>query len=167
MKWFVIRVVSGKEKKMKETIENKLNENNMSHIISNLLIPSHKDIQLRRGKKVNVEKNFFPGYIFVECESINDVEANIKHINGITSILKQPLSQIEIDRILGRESKKDAIENLSLNQTVKIIDGPFSSFVGTIKELENNKQKAKVGILIFGRETILDLTFDQIVKELE
>jgi transcriptional antiterminator NusG len=167
MKWYVIRVVSGKEKKMKETIENKLKENNMLHIISNLLVPSHKDIQLRRGKKVNVEKNFFPGYIFVECESINEVEANIKHINGITSILKQPLAQTEIDRILGRENKKDVEENLYLNQTVKIIDGPFSSFVGTIKELEKNKQKAKVGILIFGRETILDLTFDQIVKDVE
>lgn len=165
MKWFVIKVVSGKEKKMKEAIENLLRENKAEHIVSTLLVPSEKNIQLRRGKKVNVEKNFFPGYIFIECESISEVEANIKHINGITAILKQPLTLTEIERILGRENKKEIEENLCVNQSVKIIDGPFSTFIGTIKELDANKQKAKVCILIFGRETVLDLTVSQIVKE--
>ena len=165
MKWYVIRVASGKEKKTKEAIENELKKNKNESLISNLLIPTEKTIQIRRGKKVNVEKNFFPGYIFVETESINEVEANIKYINGVASVLKQPLSDKEIERIQGRSNKKDEDVSLVLNEKVKIIDGPFNTFVGTIIELDNSKQKVKVNILIFGRETLLDLTFSQIIKD--
>lgn len=165
MKWYVIKVVTGKEKKMKETIENELKEKNNENIISTLLVPTQKTIQLRKGKKIQVEKNFFPGYIFVECETINEVESNIKHINGVASVLKQPLTQLEIDRILGNDSKKEIDEKLHLKERVKIIDGPFSSFVGVITELESTKQKAKVSVSIFGRETLIDLNFSQVVKE--
>ena len=121
--------------------------------------------QLRRGKKISVEKQSFPGYIFVECESISDVEANVKHINGVTSILKQPLTSKEIEGILGRTEKKEVEETLHLNDKIKIIDGPFNSFVGSINKLDLEKQKVKVSVLIFGRETMLDLTVSQIVKQ--
>lgn len=164
MEWFVIKVVSGKEKKMKEVIENQLKKNNTENVISTLLIPSQKAIQLRRGKKVNIDKIFFPGYIFVECTSINEVEANIKHINGITSVLKKSLTKDEINRILLKEEKKYDEDTLCVNQKVKIIDGPFDTFVGTIKNLDVNKQKAKVSVNIFDRETVLDLKLSQIVK---
>lgn len=164
MEWFVIKVVSGKEKKMKEVIENQLKKNNTENVISTLLIPSQKTIQLRRGKKVNIDKIFFPGYIFVECNSISEVEANIKHINGITSVLKKALTQDEIDRILIKEEKKHTEDILCVNQKIKIIDGPFNTFIGTIKYLDTNKQKVKVSVNIFDRETILDLKIQQIVK---
>ena len=107
----------------------------------------------------------FPGYIFVECEAINDVEANIKHVNGVTSVLKQPLTAFEIERLLGKEDKKEVEETLHVNQKIRIIDGPFNTFVGSIKEADAKKQKAKVEVLIFGRPTMLDLTFSQIVAE--
>jgi len=165
MKWYVIKVMNGKEKKMKEAIEIKLKETNMESIISQMLVPSQKAIQLRRGKKISVEKQSFPGYIFVECESISDVEANVKHINGVTSILKQPLTSKEIEGILGRTEKKEVEETLHLNDKIKIIDGPFNSFVGSINKLDLEKQKVKVSVLIFGRETMLDLTVSQIVKQ--
>jgi transcription termination/antitermination protein NusG len=164
MKWYVIKVVTGKEKKMKQMIETELKLNNSQHVVSQLLIPSQKSIQIRNGKKVNVDKNFFPGYILVECESINDVESNLKHVTGVSSILKQPLSQSEIDRILGRENKKEA-NSFYVGQKVKITDGPFSSFIGDIQELDLDKQKVKLSVLIFGREVLLDLTFLQIEKE--
>ena len=167
MKWYVIKVMNGKEKKMKEAIEIKLKENNTENVICQMLVPSQKAVQLRRGKKIAVEKQSFPGYIFVECESINDVEANVKHINGVTSILKQPLTSKEIENILGRKEKKEVEEKLHLNDKVKIIEGPFSSFVGTIDKLDLEKQKVKVSVLIFGRETMLDLTVSQIVKQEE
>lgn len=167
MKWYVIKVMNGKEKKMKDAIEIKLKENNIENIISQMLVPSQKSVQLRRGKKISVEKQSFPGYIFVECESINDVEANIKHINGVTSILKQPLSSKEIEGIQGKTNKKDVEETLHLTDKIKIIDGPFNSFVGTIDKLDLEKQKVKVCVLIFGRETMLDLTVSQIVKHEE
>ena len=165
MKWYVIKVMNSKEKKIKEIIEVKLKENNTESVISQLLIPSQKSVQLRRGKKVSVEKQSFPGYIFVECESISDVEANVKHINGVTSILKQPLTSAEIENILGKTNKKEAEETLHLNDKIKIIDGPFTSFVGTIDKLDLEKQKVKVCVLIFGRETMIDLTVSQIVKQ--
>ncbi len=165
MKWYTVKVVSGKEKKIKESIESELKKNNTESVISNLLISSHKSIQLRKGKKISVEKNAFPGYMFVECDSISDVEANIKHINGVTSVLKQPLSSAEIERLLGKADKKEVDETLHVNQKVRIIDGPFNTFVGTIKDVDNKKQKVKVIVLIFGRETILDLSFSQISEE--
>jgi transcriptional antiterminator NusG len=165
MKWFVIRVVSGKEKKVKELIETQLRITNKNNVLSNLLIPTQKSVEVRRGKKVNVDKNFFPGYIFVECESIDEVEANIKHVNGVASILKQPMTAKETERFLIKDEKPSTEEILYLNQRVKIIDGPFTSFAGTIMELEPNKQKVKVSISIFERETMLDLSFSQVSRE--
>lgn len=164
MKWYTVKVMSGKEKKIKEDIENELKKNNTESVISNILISSQKTIQLRKGKKINVEKNSFPGYIFLECESISDVESNIKHVNGVTSVLKQPLTSFEIERILGKPENKDTEETLRLNDRIRIIDGPFNTFVGSIKELDTKKQKVKVVVLIFGRETLLDLNFSQILK---
>jgi transcription termination/antitermination protein NusG len=164
MNWYVIRVASGKEKKIKEIIENQLVKTNNQDLISTLLIPTEKAIQMRRGKKICVEKNFFPGYLFVECNSISDVEKNVKHIIGISSVLKSPLGQEEIDRILLRENKKEIEDSLMVNQKVKIIDGPFTSCIGTIKTLDINKLKVKVSVVIFERETLLDLKVDQITK---
>ena len=162
MKWYVIRVVSGKERKIKESIQKELKIKNNENVISNLLIPTQKTIQIRKGKKINIEKNFFPGYIFVECESIDEVESNVKQINGVVSVLKQPVSQIEIDNILGKQ--EDNNETFIKGEKVKIIDGPFDSFIGDIEDIDYNKQKVKVKVLIFNRETSLDLTFLQIEK---
>ena len=161
MKWYVIKVVTGKEKKMKDIIEKELKHTNSENIINQLLIPTQKTPQIRKGKKINIDKSFFPGYIFVECESINDVESRLKHVSGVSQILKQPLQQSEIDRILGRENQKTD-DIFYIGQKIKITDGPFSSFVGDIKEVDQNKQKTKIGILVFGREVLLDLTFLQI-----
>ena len=166
MKWYVIKVVTGKEKKMKETIESELRHNGLDKFISRLLIPSQKVVQIRNGKKYNIEKNFFPGYILVECGSIKDIEGGLKHIQGVSSILKDALKQSEVDRILGKENEvQDTSNNFYLNQHVKIVDGPFASFLGSIKELNEDKKKVKLAVLIFGRETFLDLSFQQIEKE--
>lgn len=165
MKWYVIKVASGKEKKIKEAIEHELKRNSAEKIISNLLIPYSKEIQIRKGKKINVEKNSFPGYIFVECESINEVESYVKHISGVASVLKQPISAFEINRILDKENKKENPDILYINQKVKIIDGPFNTFSGTIKTLDIDKQKSKVSVSVFGREVMLDLSFSQFMKE--
>jgi transcription termination/antitermination protein NusG len=164
--WYVIKVVTGKEKKMKETIENEFKHNGLDKFVSRLLIPSQKVVQIRNGKKYNIDKNFFPGYILVECENIKDIEGGLKHINGVSSILSDALKQSEVDRILGKENEvQDTSNNFYLNQQVKIIDGPFASFIGTIQELNEEKKKVKIAVLIFGRETMLDLTLQQIERE--
>jgi len=164
MKWFVIRVVTGKEKKVKELIEFELNDRNLT---ANLLIPMEKSIKIKNGKKVNVEKTFMPGYIFIECDSISELEFIIKRINGVASVLKQPLSQREIERFLIKKDKSEedtSDEMFYLEQKVKIIDGPFNTFIGTIKKVDNKTQKVKVSISIFGTETNIDLKFQQIVS---
>ena len=151
---------------MKETIENEFKHNGLDKYVSQFLVPSQKIVQIRNGKKFNIDKNFFPGYILVECENIKDIEGGLKHINGVSSVLSDPLKQSEIDRILGRQDTKDD-NSLHLNQQVKIVEGPFASFVGSIKEINDDKKKVKLVVLIFGRETELDLTFQQIEIEKE
>jgi transcriptional antiterminator NusG len=166
MKWYVIRTAAGKEKKMKEAIENELKLLNVDSMISNLLIPTQKNIQIRKGKKVHNEKTLFPGYLFVECDKINDLESLIKHIKGISSILKQPLTQTEVDRMLGKDKENSNIDyELKVNQKVQIIDGPFKTFNGLIKELDKEKQKAKISVSIFETEVNIDLDFSQILQK--
>lgn len=165
MKWYVIQVVSGKENKMRETIEFEFKRNGLDRFISRMLIPSEKAVQVRNGKKYNIDKKFFPGYIFVECENINDIEPGLKHIKGVSHILKQSLSQREVDNIIEKEEKKNTPDIFSVGQEVKITDGPFVSFLGKIDELDKEKEKVKVVVLMFGREVPLDLTFTQIEKK--
>ena len=168
MKWYVVRVANGKEKKTKEAIEFELKRNSIERLISNMLIPHKKVEQLRKGKIVGVEQLTFPGYIFVECESIDDVEGAIKYVGGVYSILKNPLRQSEIDRL--QEKKPDEViitDKFYIKEIVKIIDGPFNSFIGTIVSLDNNKQKAKLSVYVFGREVILDLSFLQFIRNVE
>ena len=169
MKWYVIKVSNNKEKKLKETIEIELKRNNNDDIISNLLVPSKKIEQKRNGKKINVEKVTFPGYIFVECENIKQLEGYIKNISGINSILKTPLSDSEVDRLLDRIKINDTIiitDNFTISEKVKITEGPFKNFIGTIISIDDTKKRAKLVVNIFERETPLELTFDQISKDL-
>ncbi len=165
MKWYVIQVVSGKENKMRDTIMFEFKRNGLDKFVSRMLIPSEKAVQTRNGKKYNIDKKFFPGYIFVECENISDIESGLKHIKGVSHILKQPLSQKEVDNIIEKDEKKNIPDIFSLGQEVTIVDGPFVSFLGTINDIDNTKEKVKVVVLMFGREIPLDLTFTQIEKK--
>jgi transcriptional antiterminator NusG len=168
MKWYVVRVANGKEKKIKDAIEFELKQNSVECLISNMIIPHKKVEQLRKGKIIGVDQLTFPGYIFVECESIDNVEGAIKHINGVYSILKNPLSKREVDRL--QENKQDVVivtDKYYVNEIIKIIDGPFSTFIGTIVSLDNNKQKARLSVYVFGREVMLDLNFSQFIRNVE
>ena len=168
MKWYVIRVANGKEKKTKEAIEFELKQNSFEGLISDMLIPHKKTEQLRKGKRVNVEQLTFPGYIFVECNSIDDVEGAIKHVSGVYSILKNPLSQREIDRLREKKVVEEIIiDKFYINERIKIIDGPFNTFIGTIKSLDNTKQKSKISVSVFGREVIMDLNYSQFIRDAE
>jgi transcriptional antiterminator NusG len=162
MNWYVIRVATGKEKKVKDLIEFELNDKNVS---VNLKIPMENKIVIRKGKKVNTEKSFFPGYIFVECNSISEVEGIIKNIKGVSSILKQPLTEREINRFLIKKEKEENNDDVFYeNQKVKIIDGPFSTMIGTVQSVDNKSKTAKVNIILFDRENIVELSFSQIAS---
>lgn len=175
-KWFVVRVLSGKERKIKEYIENEVSRSGWMEIISHVMVPMEKVYKIKNGKKVVQERNFFPGYILLEVDDqkVNgDILQAIKNVSGVINFLggvkPQALRKNEVNRILGRvdemsETGAKIEEPFLLGETVKIIDGPFNDFLGTIEEVNEEKKKLKVTVKIFGRKTPVDLNFVQVEK---
>ena len=175
-KWYVIRAMGGKEKKVKEYIENEISRLNLQEYISQVLIPSEKVYQIVGGKKISKERNFFPGYILIQGTIEGEIIHIIKNINGVIGFLGTkdgepiPLRTNEVNRILGKvDEKAEGEEELKfpfyVGETVKVIDGPFNSFSGVIEDVNNEKKKLKVIVKIFGRKTPLELSFLQVEKE--
>jgi transcription termination/antitermination protein NusG len=176
-KWYVLRSISGKEKKVKEYLESEINRLNLQEQITQVLIPSEKVYQIRNGKKISKEKNFFPGYILVEAILVGEIPHILKNIPNVIDFLTShkggepiPLRQNEVNRILGKvDEMADNGESLNtpffVGENVKVIDGPFSSFTGVIEEVNTEKKKLKVMVKIFGRKTPLELGFLQVEKE--
>ena len=187
-KWYSLKTVSGQEKKLKNYIESELERENLSHFVNQILIPLEKVVQLRRGKKVTVEKNFFPGYIFVEAYIQDEKEGRlvinaygkevITTIVAITGVAKflanndepKPLRDSEVNRFLGKvDELNDAPENVEVpfmvGESVKVIDGPFNGFIGAIEGINEERKKLKVIVKIFGRKTPLELNYIQVEKE--
>ena len=178
-KWYVLRAISGKEKKVKEYIEAEINRRHLQDYISQVLIPTEKVYQIRAGKKISKEKNFFPGYILVEAALVGEVPHILTSVPNVLGFLgetagrnaePQPLRESEVNRILGKvdelaSSEEEINVPFFVGETVKVIDGPFNSFTGVIEEVNEEKKKLKVMVKIFGRKTPLELSFMQVEKE--
>ncbi len=168
MNWYVIRVITSKEKKIMELLKKELEICNFVDKVSKLLIPSKKVIQMRKGKKYTINKNDFPGYILIETEHVSELESTIKGVNGVIDFLgyknPEPLKQREIDRIIGRQKDNIIEDTYFIGEIINIIDGAFNSFVGEITFVDNKKKIVKVGVKIFGREVPVNLTYLQINK---
>ncbi|MCO5231262.1 MAG: transcription termination/antitermination protein NusG [Chitinophagales bacterium] len=176
-KWYVLRVVSGKEKKLRDQIELEVERSKWSDTISQILVPTEKIYKLKNGKKVISEKNLFPGYILVEAtnKKLNgDIISTINSINGVIHFLGKenplPLPKSEVNRILGKvddmaETGSSASEPFLVGEIVKIIDGPFNDFMGSIEEVLEDKKKLRVTVKIFGRSTPVELNFIQVEKQ--
>jgi len=174
-KWYVLRAVSGKEKKVKEYIDSEIIRNNLQDYISQVLIPTEKVYQIRNGKKISKERNYFPGYIMIEAFMIGEIPHILKNIPSVIGFLGDkgqpiPLRISEVNRILGKVdelSESDAELNIPfiVGEAVKVIDGPFNSFTGTIEEINEEKKKLIVMVKIFGRKTPLELNYMQVEKE--
>lgn len=176
LKWYVVRAISGKEKKVREYIESEIKAANLEDFVKQVLIPTEKVYQIRNGKKISKERSFFPGYILLEASLVGEVPHVIKGINGVIGFLgdKQnnpvPLRPAEVNRILGKvdelaESEEEMNIPYVVGETVKVIDGPFNSFSGIIEDIDEAKKKLKVMVKIFGRKTPLELNFMQVEKE--
>jgi len=174
MKWYVVRTVSGKEKKVKELIENEIGKTELAQYVSQVLIPTEKIYHVKNGKKTSKERNFFPGYVLIEAVLVGEVPHTIKNITNVIGFLggdnPTPLRQNEVNRILGKVDELAASEELLnepfvVGERVKVIDGPFNNFVGVIEEVMDEKKKLKVIVKIFGRKTPLELSFMQVEKE--
>ena len=175
-KWYVLRAIGGKEKKVKEYLENEIVRLKLQDYITQVLIPTEKVYQIRAGKKVSKERNFFPGYIIVEAALVGEVPHVLRNIPNVLGFLgtqagePTPIRKAEINRILGKVDELAASEEelnipFVVGETVKVIDGPFNSFAGVIEEVMEEKRKLKVMVKIFGRKTPLELSFMQVEKE--
>jgi transcription termination/antitermination protein NusG len=174
-KWYVVKAISGKEKKVKELIESEINYQNLQDYISQVLIPTEKVYQVRKGKKVSKERNFFPGYVLIEALLVGEIAHIIKNIPGVLGFLGSkgepiPMRYSEVNRILGKvdelsEKGEEISEPFIIGESVRVIDGPFNSFSGIIEEINEEKKKLKVMVKIFGRKTPLELAFIQVEKE--
>jgi transcriptional antiterminator NusG len=176
-KWYVLRAIGGKEKKVKEYIDNEIAHGDLQDFVSQVLIPTEKVYQIRNGKKISKERNFFPGYILVEAALVGEVAHTLRNMPNVIGFLGDtkggdpvPMRQNEINRILGKVDEL-AVTDEELNipyivgETVKVIDGPFNGFNGTIEEINEEKKKLQVMVKIFGRKTPLELSFMQVEKE--
>lgn len=177
-KWYVVRAISGKEKKVKDMIELEVKRNKLDDFVSQVLIPTEKIFQIRNGKKISKERNFFPGYVMIEADLVGEVPHLIKNVNNVIGFLGAekggdpvPLRMSEVNRILGKVDEL-AVSEEELNipfvvgESVKVIDGPFNNFNGVIEEINEEKKKLKVMVKIFGRKTPLELGYMQVEKEI-
>ena len=176
LKWYVVRAISGKEKKVKQYIEAEVNRLGMTHLVPQVLIPIEKYYQMRDGKKIAKERNILPGYVLIEVALDAEIEHVIKNINSVIGFLgdkagnAMPLRQAEVNRILGKVDEMTAQgETMNvpyyIGEGVKVMDGPFNGFSGVIEEVNEEKKKLKVMVKIFGRRTPLELNYMQVEKE--
>ena len=177
--WYVVRAAGGKEKKAKEYIESEIKRLGLEEKISQVLIPTEKIYQVKNGKKISTERIFFPGYILIEAiltPEIQHIILDIPHVSGFLTDktnkdnIPVPLRQAEVNRILGKvdelaDMEEENITPYIIGEAVKVIDGPFNGFDGTVEEIDEDKKKVKVMVKIFGRKTLLELNFVQVVKE--
>ena len=176
-RWYSLRVISGKEKKIKERIELEMQRKGWSEVVTQILVPTEKVYKIRNGKKVILDRNILPGYILVQAIPGKFKGEMVTTITGIPNVIHFlgrnhpiPMRQSEANRMLGKvDDSQDLgeamIEPYLVGETIKIIDGPFNDFVGDIKEVIEDKKKLKVIVKIFGRGTEVELNFMQVEKQ--
>lgn len=172
MKWYIVRAQANREKSVAEKIQKEGEKGDLMGKIGKVIVPTEKSFHLKNGKKVQREKVMYPGYIFVETNAVGELKYHLKGVNGATGFLTsrggqiESLSQFEVDKMLGVQKEKE--EKLIIGnqfiagEEVKVLDGPFANFVGTVESMK--EQKVKVEVLIFGRKNLIELNALQIEK---
>lgn len=176
-KWYVVRAISGQEKKVKQYIEVEINRLKLNDYVSQVLIPTEKIIQIRNGKKIAKERSFYPGYVLIEAALVGEIPHIIKNITGVIGFLGEtkggdpvPMRISEVNRILGKvdeltEAEGTVTTNYIVGESVKVINGPFNGFNGIIEEVNEEKKKIKVTVKIFGRKTPVELNYGEVERE--
>jgi transcriptional antiterminator NusG len=175
-KWYVVRAVSGQENKIRNYMESEIKRLGFSDLVEEMLVPTQNVVQIRKGKKVNKEKVYFPGYIMIKANLSGEVPHIIKGLPNVIGFLGEtkggdpiPLRTAEVNRMLGTvdELSTDS-ESISIpfifGESIKVIDGPFNGFNGTIEKVNEEKRKLEVMVKIFGRKTPLELSYMQVEK---
>ena len=173
--WYVLRTLSGHEKKVKEYLMNEMDLLGLEEKLHQVLIPTETVFEMRKGKKRTRQKTFFPGYVLVEADLDNELTHTINGLPSVVGFLSTdnkpiPLRLDEVNRILGKiDEARDAGEvpdiPFKVGDLVKVVDGPFNNFTGSIEEVFPDKMKVKVMVSIFGRKTPLELDYLQVERE--
>ena len=174
MNWYTLRVISGKEDKIKENILFELDYQELSSEVEDIMVPSENIVEMKEGKKRVKRKVFFPGYILINMSKSKEAKYLIENTDGVINFVgangePQMLKEDEITRIIGevegREGREVVIAPYKVGDSVKVTDGPFADFSGFVNEVNNEKQKVKVSVSIFGRPTPIELNFLQVEIE--
>lgn len=172
-RWYVLHVYSGFEGKVAETIKTQAEKQNLGDRVEEILVPMEEIVEVRRGQKVNAERKFFPGYVLAKLDMDDDVWHLIKNTPKVTGFLgagnkPQPISETEAQRILkqvqeGVERPRPSI-TFEIGEEVKVADGPFATFNGTVEEVDEERGRLKISVSIFGRPTPVELEYGQVEK---
>ncbi len=174
-RWYIVHAHSGFEKKIAESIKEQAVKKNIAHLIEEVVVPVEEVSEVRRGKKVTAERKFFPGYVMVKMELTDETWHMIKNTPKVTGFLggggkgrPVPITEKEAESIFsqvreGVSSSKSKV-SFEIGENVKIIEGPFESFVGLVEGVDDEKSRIKVSVSIFGRATPVDLEYNQVVK---
>ncbi len=174
MRWYVLHVYSGFEKKVAESIQDQAVQKGMEDFFEEVLVPTEEVVEMRRGQKVNSERKFFPGYVLIKMDLTDESWHLVKNTPKVTGFLGNkgrplPISQKEAERIQtqvqeGVERPKPSI-TFEIGETVRVSDGPFNSFNGLVEEVDEERARLKVAVSIFGRSTPVELEYSQVEKQ--
>lgn len=172
-RWYIVHAYSNFEKKVAESIKEKAAQKGLEHLFEEILVPTEKVVEVRRGRKVDAERKFFPGYVLVKMDMTNDAFHLIKDTPKVTGFLGAdqkpiPISEAEAQRIInqvqeGVERPKPSV-SFEIGEQVRVSDGPFASFNGLVEEVDDERARLKVAVSIFGRATPVELEYGQVEK---
>ncbi len=171
MNWYVLHTLAGHENKVKNYIESEVQHTGFADLIGDVVVPTEDTFVMKDGKKKTTKRKFLPSYVLIEMELLSETQYFMNNVPGVTSFVgpgrkPEKLKKIEVERILGQISSSQAREvptiKYGLGDKVKVIDGPFTDFTGTVEEVNPLKSKVKVTVSIFGRPTPVELNVLQI-----
>tara|TARA_B100001123_G_scaffold428602_1_gene545813 strand:- start:356 stop:880 length:525 start_codon:yes stop_codon:yes gene_type:complete len=173
MKWYIVHAFSGFEHKVAESIKDKIKNEKLEDKIGEVLVPIHNVTEVKRGKRVQRKKKYFPSYVLIKMEMNKELYHTIKNIQKVTGFLGPtgspvPVPEKEVEKIIGGIKEGSLIPepkvSFDIGEQVKVCEGPFASFSGLVEEVDEEKSRLKVSVSIFGRPTPIDLEYNQVEK---
>jgi transcriptional antiterminator NusG len=173
MNWYIVQAYSGFENKVADSIKDIISKSSLESSLGEILVPTQKVTEVKKGKRIQRKKKYFPGYILIKLDLNKQIYHKIKNIQKVSGFLGPegkpvPVSENEIEKIINQanQSEMDPSSGITfeIGEKVKVCDGPFASFTGLVEEINEEKSRLKVSVLIFGRPTPVDLAFNEVEK---